>query len=254
MTFSKEKATVCAESILWFGYFYGRDGIKPDPSKVQKLKDKGRPESQEEVRSFLQAAQFNAKFMWNSSEAYSHITAPLRQLLGKGVTFVWGNEQEKSYVKIIDALESARALYPYRPEPEIRHVADAEPRGIASSVYMVTSSDNGNETWWPVNHVSRNLSKTEMGYPQVDRESLSQSWGMSQNRYYLLGREFLTYTDHQPLLAFYNQTKRVTPRIEKHILHIQDLKFRMAHLPGSRTLQTGTRDMQNKLRVAPMCC
>ena len=29
-------------------------------AQVQKLLDKGRPENQEEVRSFLQAAQFNA--------------------------------------------------------------------------------------------------------------------------------------------------------------------------------------------------
>ena len=46
------------------------------------------------------------------------------------------------------------------------------------------------------------------------------------------GREFITYTDQQLLLAFYNQTKGVTPRIEKHILNIQDLKFRMVHMSG----------------------
>ena len=89
VTLSKEKATVCEESVLWFGNFYGKDGIKPDPSKVQKLKEKGRPANQEEVRSFFQAAQFNAKFMWNTNEAYAHITSPLRKLLGKGILFSW---------------------------------------------------------------------------------------------------------------------------------------------------------------------
>ena len=62
------------------------------------------------MRSFLQAAQFNAKFMWNTNEAYAHTTAPLRKLLGKGILFSWGKEQEQSYIIIIEALESAGAL------------------------------------------------------------------------------------------------------------------------------------------------
>ncbi len=88
----KQEATVCQDSILWFGYFFGRDGVKPDPAKVQNLRSKGRPENQEEVRSFLQAAQFNGKFMWNTDDAYAHLTAPLRKLMGKGVVFKWGPE------------------------------------------------------------------------------------------------------------------------------------------------------------------
>ena len=104
--------------------------------------------------------------------------------------------------------------------------------GIASSVYMITAAPDGEETWWPVNHISRSLTKTESGYPQIDRESLAQAWGMRQHRYYLLGRVFNTYTDHRPLVPFYNATKRATPRVEKHILWVQDLKFKMCYMPG----------------------
>ena len=63
--------------------------------------------------------------------------------------FSLGKEQEQSYISIIEALESAGALYPCQPEIEIRHIADAEPKGIASSVYMITTSE-GEETWRPV--------------------------------------------------------------------------------------------------------
>ena len=227
----KREATVCKDSVLWFGYVFGRDGVKPDPSKVQNLRDKGRPENQEEVRSFLQAAQFNAKFMWDTDQAYAHITQPLRNLMGKGVLFRWGEAEQHSYDSIINALESAGALYPLRTDLEICHIADAAPSGIASSVYMVTEA-NGEETWWPINHTSRSLSKTEISYPQIDRESLAQSWGMTQNRYYLVGREFTTYTDHRPLLPLYNHSKKAAPRIEKHILRVQDLNFHMKFMAG----------------------
>ena len=155
ITLAMHKVTVCQKELLWFGYVFGIEGVRPDPAKVQKLKEKGIPENQEEVRSFLQAAQFNARFMWDTEGAYSHITQPLRKLLGKNSTFEWGPEQQASYDEIIDALESAGALYPYNPDLEIKHIADAQPTGIAYSVYMVTDEDGGgDETWWPLNHIS----------------------------------------------------------------------------------------------------
>ena len=78
-------------------------------------------------------------------------------------------------------------------------------------MYIVTTDkDTGEEIWWPVNHISRSLTKIESGYPQIDRESLAQAWGMKQNRYYLVGREFISYTDHRPLVPFYNAKKNAT--------------------------------------------
>ena len=99
-------------------------------------------------------------------------------------------------------------------------MADAQPNGISSSIYMITREKKGVEHMWPLNHASRSLTRTEQGYPQIDRESLAQAWGMKQHRYYLLGRDFTTYCDHKPLLPMYNGTKKATPRVEKHILSV----------------------------------
>ena len=232
ITLKKEKTKTCQKEILWFGYVYGRDGVRPDPAKTQKLKEKGPPCNQEEVRSFLQAAQFNAKFMWNTDGAYANTTQPLRRLLRKDTAFTWGAQEEASYKEIIHALESAGALYPYNPELDLCHVADAQPHGIGSSVYMITRDKESVESWWPLNHASRSLTRTESSYPQIDRESLAQAWGMRQHRFYLLGRQFTTYCDHKPLVPFYNGKKKPTPRVEKHILSIQDLKYKMEFIPG----------------------
>ena len=57
---------------------------------------------------------------------------------------------------------------------------------------------------------------------------------MEQNKYYLLGREFISYTDHRPLLSFYNNKKKATPRIQNHLLRVQDLNFRMEFLAGKK--------------------
>lgn len=234
ITLKKEELTVCEKEVLWFGHMYGQNGVRPDPAKVQKLKEKGIPENQEDVRSFLQAAQFNARFMWDTDKAYADTTYPLRQLLRKKTPFIWRPEQQASYNDIIQALESAGSLYPYNPDLDIVHVADAQPQGIASSAYMITRNESDESTWWPLNHASRSLTTTETGYPQIDRESLAQVWGMKQHKYYLIGRTFTTFTDHKPLLPFYNCTKRPTPRVEKHILSVQDLSYKMEFMEGKQ--------------------
>ena len=71
---------MCSDSVLWFRLFYGRDGVKPGPAKIQSLKEKGKPTTQEEIRSSLQAAKFNERFKWDTDAAYAHITQPLRKL------------------------------------------------------------------------------------------------------------------------------------------------------------------------------
>ena len=42
---------------------FGKDGVKPDPEKVETLKHITRPENKEELVSFLCMMQSNAEFI-----------------------------------------------------------------------------------------------------------------------------------------------------------------------------------------------
>ena len=68
-------------SVTWFGYVFSKAGMSADPKKIEAIKSAGRPQNTSEVKSFLQACQFNAKFMLESDEAYAQLTSPLRQLI-----------------------------------------------------------------------------------------------------------------------------------------------------------------------------
>ena len=149
--------------------------------------------------------------MWNTEGAYVNTTQPLQKLLQIDAPFVCGKEDD-SYNEIIAAQESADgALYLYNLDLDLYHVADAQPHGIGSSLYMITRDESGKALWWPLNHASRSLTKTENNYPQIDPESLSQAWGIKLHPFYLIGRQFTTFCDHKPLLPFYNGTKKPTP-------------------------------------------
>ena len=78
----------------------------------------------------------------------------------------------------------------------------------------------------------RSTSPAEERYGQVELESLAQQWGINQNRYYLLGKKFKSWTDHLPLLTHYNNRMKVAPaRIDRHRQKIQEFEFDMGHIP-----------------------
>ena len=71
-----------------------------------------------------------------------------------------------------------------------------------------------------------------MNYSQIEKESLAQAWGMSIHRYYLLGIQFDSYTDYQPVVPIYSGHRRGNARVERHRLKVQGFQYEMKYLPG----------------------
>jgi hypothetical protein len=230
LTLRRQKCTFGKTSVSWFGWIFSKSGMSIDPVKVKAIREAGRPESTEDVKSFLQACQFNAKFMCNSDQAYAQLTGPLRALTHKNVKFAWTDDCERAYLQIIETMTSTTALRPFDPKLKTVHVADGSPKGIAASIYQVQSDG----TWVAIDHASRALTQCEQNYSQIERESLAQTWGIQYHRYYLLGIDFDTYTDHEPLLPIYMGKKTGNARVERHRIKIQGFQYTMKHIPGKQ--------------------
>ena len=124
------------------------------------------------------------------------------------------------------------ALRPYDKDLATKMVTDTSPEGIAATIFQ----ERRDGIWVPIDHASRALTECEKRYSQIERESLGQAWGMNMHRYYLLGKEFETYTDHQPLIPIYMGKKKGNARLERHRLSVQGFTFIMWYLPGKENL------------------
>lgn len=226
------KSTFCKKEIQWFGRTFTPYGVAADKNKIILIKEKGRPGTTEEVRSLLMACHYNAKFAFDNPQipdSYEQITAPLRKLLRKDVKFHWGREEEESYEKLSNVMTAETTLRPYDLMRTTHFVADASPLGIQASIYQ----EHEKGVWLPVDHLSRSLTATEQKYSPIEKESLAQSWGMNQFRFYLIGSKFTSWCDHKPLIPLYNNRQSpVSKRISRHREQIQDLDYTMKHLPG----------------------
>ena len=226
------KSNICKREIQWFGRTFTPYGVGADKKKIDNIKEKGRPVNTEEIRSLLMACQYNAKFAFDSpqtTDSYEQITAPLRKLLTKNTKFCWGHTEEAAYQKLMNVMTAETTLRPYDLNKTTHFVADASPLGIQASIYQ----EDENQVWLPVDHLSRALTTTEQKYSPIEKESLAQSWGMNQFRYYLLGSKFNSWTDHKPLIPLYNNRQSpASKRIARHRDLIQDIDYTMKHLPG----------------------
>ena len=206
------KTNTCMNKIKWFGRTFTSDGVTADTDKIKSIISNGKPKTTEDVRSFLMACQYNAKFLFdtpNVKESYEQVTAPLRNLLKKDQKFLWNSEHDDAYTKLSNIMESPSTLRPYNTSRNTHFVADSSEAGIQASIYQETSKS----VWVPIDHISRTLTDTEKNYSPIERESLAQSWGMDQFRFYLVGGDFTAWTDHELLTAIY--TTRSTNLLQK---------------------------------------
>jgi hypothetical protein len=73
------KSLFCAHDIEYFGYILTRDGIKPQPKKVQAIFTLNLPNNVKELRHFLGMVQY----YWDMWARRSEILAPLTDLVGE---------------------------------------------------------------------------------------------------------------------------------------------------------------------------
>ncbi|KAG8503286.1 hypothetical protein CXB51_001235 [Gossypium anomalum] len=90
----------------FIGFVVSVDGLEVDQEKIKAIKDWPRPTSVTQVRSFHGLASFYRRFVSN----FSTIAAPLTSVIKRNSSFIWNDEQEKSFIKIKDCLTNAPLL------------------------------------------------------------------------------------------------------------------------------------------------
>ena len=89
---SKRKSEFFLKQTKWLGHEIDQSGIKPNEER-EELKS---PNDTKELKSFLEAIQYFAKFLPKLLET----TDRLRKLLKKNEPWIWGQEQENDFIQI----------------------------------------------------------------------------------------------------------------------------------------------------------
>lgn len=226
LTLNWDKCEFSQSQLTFFGFVFSGDGISPDPTKVDAIRNCPPPRSVKDVRSFLGMATYCAKFIPN----FSDLSEPLRELTRKNVSFSWTSRHAQSFDAVKAALTSETVMAYFDKTKETELITDASPSGLSA---ILTQKVPGSDERHVVAYVSRALSDVERRYSQTEREALAIVWAIERLHIYLYGGHFKLITDCKPVeLILTNPKSRPPARIERWNLRLQDYDFEVSYTKG----------------------
>ena len=217
---NKEKFDFKSEQVPFIGHLLSRDGVKPDPKKVEAIVNMETPSDVQAVQRLIGMAKYLSKFLPNLSE----ICQPLRKLTHKDAEWEWKQEQEDAFKALKVAVTQAPVLKYFSPEVQTEGQGDASQNGLG---FVLLQNDQ------PVTYASRALTQTEQHYSQIEKELLAQVFGLEHNHHYTYGRRVTLWTDHKPLVTIYKKPLASAPkRLQRLLLRLQQYDVDLKYKPG----------------------
>ena len=170
---------------------------------------------------------FYRKFCKN----FSHVAAPLTELLKKQVKFEWTEKCQRAFEQVKEILMNAPVLLAPNFEAPFKLYCDASDVGVGAVLSQV--GPDGVEH--PVSFYSKKLNGAQRNYATVEKEALSLKLALEQYEIYLSGSPFKiqVYTDHNPL-TFVHKMKLKNQRLLRWSLMLQEwANLEVIHVKGT---------------------
>ena len=225
LTLNVDKCHFNKSEIPFWGMRVSAQGVSPDPSRVEALRDAAPPQSKKEVMSFLCMVQSFSEFIPNLSRKTSH----LRALTKKNVHFAWSKECQQEFADLRTALTDKVTLSHFDVEKPVTIFVDAHRSGL-SAILAQGTDGGGNQV---VACASRATTPVERRYPQIDLESMAIDFALRRYRQFLVGGPKATViTDHKPLVSIFASTRKGSIRTERIQLRHQDVPYKVEWRAG----------------------
>src|ERR1044072_543714 len=157
-----KKCYFCLPNIHFLGHVVGRDGIKPDPEKIEKVRDYPVPKNLTQLRSALGLCSYYRKFV----KDFSRIAKPLNDLMKKDTPYQWTENQQQAFDRLKVALTSAPILSNLNFNEPFIIYTDASQIGLGAVLSQV--KEDGKEH--VIAYASKSLNKAEKNYSVTEQE------------------------------------------------------------------------------------
>ena len=228
-TLQLEKCTFGQQTIRFLGKIIDKKGQRPDPEKLQTIRDMPQPTDITQLRAFLGAVNWYGNFLPNLKD----LRGPLDQMLQKKEKFDWTPERELAFSNLKRALHSNLALAHYDPSMKLVVAADASSYGVGAA--LLHRMNDGSLR--PIMYAASSLNVAEKNYPQVEREALALVFAVKKFRPYIYGRHFELQTDHKPLLRIFSEKTGIpvhtANRLRRYALTLLGYDFTVSYVENA---------------------
>nr|CDJ93658.1 RNA-directed DNA polymerase (reverse transcriptase) domain containing protein [Haemonchus contortus] len=116
-----DKCTFSRPEIRYLGFILDKDGRRPNPERIEAIKNMDEPKNIAQLRSFLGMITYYSIFV----PSMKNLRGPLDAFLKKDVKWRWSSKEHEAFGKLKEALSSDANLAHYDPQQKIVVAADA---------------------------------------------------------------------------------------------------------------------------------
>jgi transposase InsO family protein len=226
VTASAKKTILFADELEFLGHVISNKGIRPHPSKIEKIIKWPDLRNTGDVLSFNGLAEYVANFV----PALASSIQILSRLTKKNVVFAWNKEEKEAFERIKQLMKETPFLKPIDDSdnaPPIWLISDASDRGIGG----VLCQGHDWKTAVPAGFYSRSLTMAERNYPTHDKEMLAIVECLKKWTVHLTDVTFTVLTDHKPLTYWMTQ-KNLSRRQARWLDLLAEFNFKIDYIPG----------------------
>jgi Reverse transcriptase (RNA-dependent DNA polymerase)/RNase H-like domain found in reverse transcriptase/Integrase zinc binding domain/Retroviral aspartyl protease len=202
-------------SVTYLGHLISGDGIQPDPTKFESIKNYPKPVNADEVRRFVAFCNYYRRFV----EDFAKIANPLNRLLRKNINFNWTSECQLAFEKLKAELMSPKILQYPNFDREFVLLTDAS--DIACGAVLAQEHNGIN---MPIAYASK---------ATIEKELTAIHWGVNHFKPYLFGKKFKILTDHKPLVYLFSM-KNPTSKLTRMRWDLEEFEYTVEHIAGKQ--------------------
>ncbi|GBG84591.1 hypothetical protein CBR_g38874 [Chara braunii] len=217
-----EKSEFWRDSVIYLGHRLSANGLEPEATKVEVIRNWPQPTNVRKLRSFLGLASYYRKFV----PKFSVIAHPLSRLTSKNVAYAWCAKCETAFQALKEALVSHPVLHIADPNLTFVVTTDASQFGIGA----VLQQDDG-DGLHPLEYYSKRMPSHKVATSTYMRELYALREALAHWKHYLLGRHFKVYSDHQTLQWIQTQSE-LSPTLTRWLRDIDVYSFELKHKKG----------------------
>lgn len=217
-----DKCTFFRPEVSYLGHTITANGILPDKSKFNLIRDYPTPKSSDDVKRFVAFANYYRKFVKNFAELTYH----LNQLTRKNVLFKWTSIHDNAFMKIKHILCNSPLLtYPDFEQP---FYLTTDASNIACGAVLSQMKD---KVLKPIAFASRTFTQGEQHKSVIEKELTAIHFAVNYFKPYLFGYHFFIQTDHKPLVYLFS-LKNPSSKLNRIRLDLMDFDFTIEYIKG----------------------
>ncbi|NBO66373.1 MAG: hypothetical protein EBU88_16270, partial [Acidobacteria bacterium] len=181
------------ESVL--GYHLTSEGVKHSTDKLDKVCKFPRPDTKQQLQSFLGLCIYFKNHVRNFSLMRKPFTDLLSATLSKKAPLAWTPALDAQYEQLKESILACPLLYHADSSLELHVETDASAVGIGAFIYQVNS-----QVKEPLHFVSLAFSDVQKRWKVHEQEAFAPYYAVTSADYLFKMRHFHLHTDHRNFL------------------------------------------------------